>query len=216
LLRGFFIAISVLGLSAALATVLARNLVRAALALVGFFFTIACLFLLLEAEFLAAVQILVYIGAVSVLILFGIMLTRNVQGDETTRSKLGTRILAGIGATGVLVMLVLAIQSDTSHAGRPAWTAITVRPEPPAGAPDPRALNDMTRTIGVELLTRYVLAFEMAGLLLTAAVVGAVALAMHEPEDEAGPKALATGAALPEHEAEADTSEPAVLMSHRA
>jgi NADH-quinone oxidoreductase subunit J len=201
LLRGIFILISVLGLSAALATVLARNLVRAAIALVGFFFCVACLFLLLEAEFLAAVQILVYIGAVSVLILFGIMLTRNVQGDETTRSRLPTRVIAGLGAFGLLVMLFLAIRGDTGRSDRPAWSSITSRPDSQptstqAPAADPRALNDMTRTIGVELLTRYVIAFELAGLLLTAAVVGAVALAMNEAEDEAGPRAVATGAAL--------------------
>ena len=63
---------------------LARNLVHAALFLVAFFFTIACQFVLLEAEFLAALQVLVYIGAVAIILMFGIMLTRNIQGDDTT------------------------------------------------------------------------------------------------------------------------------------
>ena len=76
--------IAALGLLAALGTVLARNLVHAALFLVAFFFTIACQFVLLEAEFLAAIQVLVYIGAVAILLMFGIMLTRNIQGDDTT------------------------------------------------------------------------------------------------------------------------------------
>ena len=55
--------VAVVGLAAALGTILSRNLVRAALYLVAFFFTIACQFVLLEAEFLAALQVLVYIGA---------------------------------------------------------------------------------------------------------------------------------------------------------
>ncbi len=79
-----FVFIAVIGLLAALGTVLARNLVHAALFLVAFFFVMACQFVILEAEFLAAVQVLVYIGAVAILMMFGIMLTRNVQGDDTT------------------------------------------------------------------------------------------------------------------------------------
>ena len=50
----------------------------------AFFFLVACQFVMLEAEFLAAIQVLVYIGAVAIILMFGIMLTRNVQGDETT------------------------------------------------------------------------------------------------------------------------------------
>ena len=79
-----FLVIAALGLLTALGTVLARNLVHAALFLVAFFFTVACQFVLLEAEFLAALQVLVYIGAVAIILMFGIMLTRNIQGDDTT------------------------------------------------------------------------------------------------------------------------------------
>ena len=66
-----FLIISALGLLAALGTVLHRNLVHAALHLVAFFFIVACQFVLLEAEFLAAIQVLVYIGAVAILLMFG-------------------------------------------------------------------------------------------------------------------------------------------------
>ena len=79
-----FMIIAAIGLAAALGTVLARNLVHAALFLIAFFFTIACQFVLLEAEFLAALQVLVYIGAVAIILMFGIMLTRNIQGDDPT------------------------------------------------------------------------------------------------------------------------------------
>jgi len=101
-----FLVIAALGLLTALGTVLARNLVHAALFLVAFFFTVACQFVLLEAEFLAALQVLVYIGAVAIILMFGIMLTRNIQGDDTTIVAAAWRIpalVAGLCVFGILV-----------------------------------------------------------------------------------------------------------------
>ena len=66
MIQVLFVVIAAVGLAAALGTILARNLVRAALYLIGFFFTVACQFVLLEAEFLAALQVLIYIGAVAI------------------------------------------------------------------------------------------------------------------------------------------------------
>jgi NADH-quinone oxidoreductase subunit J len=173
----------------ALGTVLARNLVHAALFLVAFFFVIACQFVLLEAEFLAAVQVLIYIGAVAILLLFGIMLTRNIQGDETTTARWPARLPAAVVGLGVLFVLVYGIAQETGVRGQPAWSAIARRPPIPEGDPKslpPRnaAVNDMGRTVGTEMMTRYVIAFEVAGLLLTAALVGAVALAQLPGVDE--------------------------------
>src|SRR6478672_242122 len=99
-----FLFIAGLGILAALGTVLARNLVHTALFLVAFFFTIACQFVLLEAEFLAAIQVLIYIGAVAILLLFGIMLTRNIQGDETTTVRWPARIAGSVVGLGVLAI----------------------------------------------------------------------------------------------------------------
>ena len=106
MLQSLFVLISVVGLAAALGTVLARNLVRAALYLVAFFFTVACQFVLLEAEFLAALQVLVYIGAVAIILMFGIMLTRNIQGDDPSSNPSAWK-LPGLVA-GLCVFLVLA------------------------------------------------------------------------------------------------------------
>jgi NADH:ubiquinone oxidoreductase subunit 6 (subunit J) len=190
-----FVVIAILGLFAALGTVLARNLIHAALFLVAFFFVTACVFVILEAEFLAAIQVLVYIGAVSILLMFGIMLTRNVQGDDTTTIPRGM-ILPTLAATlGLFFVLTFGINN---HVGlvkltkrdsatkaaeplehTPGWASITKRP--PAKA---EAVNDMGRVVGVEMTTRYMVAFEVAGLLLTAALVGAVALAHREAADE--------------------------------
>ena len=106
------------GLLAALGTVLARNLVHAALFLVGFFFTIACMFVLLEAEFLAAFQVLVYIGAVAIILMFGIMLTRNIQGDDTTIVVGAWRIPALIAGLCIFGILVFGINNAVAPAGR--------------------------------------------------------------------------------------------------
>src|SRR6201986_308852 len=98
--------IAALGLLAALGTVLARNLVHAALFLIAFFFTVACQFVLLEAEFLAALQVLVYIGAVAIILMFGIMLTRNVQGDDPMSAPSAWQLPGLVAGLGIFVVLV--------------------------------------------------------------------------------------------------------------
>jgi NADH-quinone oxidoreductase subunit J len=176
--------ISCLGLLMALGTVLARNLVHAALFLVAFFFLIACQFILLEAEFMAAIQVLVYIGAVAILLMFGIMLTRNIRGDETTRVHWTRTIPAAIASLGVLVVLLAGVWQKTRPDGRATWASIQSRSaDPQQNADRVAVVNDMTRVVGKEMMTRYIVGFEVAGLLLTAAVVGAVAIAMGESDE---------------------------------
>jgi len=184
-----FLVLATLGVLSALGTVLARNLVHAALYLVAFFFLVACLFVLLEAEFLAAVQVLVYIGAVAILLMFGIMLTRDVRGDETTTAPPGWRIPAALVSLGFLAVIVLGVRREGGMNGREGWAKVTSRPAiGPAPAlrdsPRGRAINDMGRTLGDELMGRHALPFELAGLLLTAALVGSIALAMREVVEE--------------------------------
>jgi NADH:ubiquinone oxidoreductase subunit 6 (subunit J) len=186
-----FVLIATVGLAAALGTILARNLVRAALYLIGFFFAVACIFVLLEAEFLAALQVLVYIGAVAILLMFGIMLTRNIQGDDPS-STLTVWKLPGLAA-GLCVFLVLAYGiSDQKGIGvQYSWATQDTRPplakvEPGATATGrTRAVNEMAKVVGEELMKRFVIAFEVAGLLLTAALVGAIAIAHREEGDPA-------------------------------
>ena len=181
-----FLVIAAIGLATALGTVLSRNLVRAGLYLVAFFFAIACLFVLLEAEFLAAIQVLVYIGAVAILLMFGIMLTRDTLGDDTTAIPVGWMIPGLFGGLCVFTVLAVGINNSIAPSGWTPWSGTTSRPsiikqesdpEPAWVAERREAVNDMGRVIGVELMTRYVVAFELAGLLLTAALVGAIALA---------------------------------------
>jgi len=187
-----FLVIAALGLLTALGTVLARNLVHAALFLVAFFFTIACQFVLLEAEFLAALQVLVYIGAVAIILMFGIMLTRNIQGDDTTIVTAAWRIPALMAGLCVFGILVFGINNAVAPAGHSPWSNL----RPPIAA-DPgsskatvvrrEAVNNMARTVGKELMTRYVVGFEVAGLLLTVALVGAIALAHREEAEPVAP-----------------------------
>ena len=198
-----FAIVSAVGLLSALGTVLARNLVHAALFLVAFFFAVACQFVLLEAEFLAAMQVLVYIGAVSILLLFGIMLTRNVQGDETTVGHWLRLVVPAVVASAVLGGLLLGIIGEREGAGRPSWAETTSRPggvNPALDGPAPAtaaAILDMPRAVGEDLMTRSVVPFELAGLMLTAALVGAIVLARHDPREGPTP-GPASVAAVPE------------------
>lgn len=205
-----FLVIAAIGLATALGTVLSRNLVRAGLYLVAFFFAVACLFALLEAEFLAAIQVLVYIGAVAILLMFGIMLTRDTQGDDTTAIPLVWMVPGLFLGLCVFTVLAVGINNTVAPSGFSPWAATTARPsivesegEPAWVAERREAVNDMPRVIGVELMTRHVVAFEVAGLLLTAALVGAIALAYREDAEPKTPRPMGrTTAASPPPEAD--------------
>lgn len=189
MLQWIYGVIAVVGLLAALGTVLSRNLVHAALFLVAFFFTIACQFVILEAEFLAALQVLVYIGAVAIILMFGIMLTRNIQGDDTTTLPAAWKAPGLIAGLCVFAVLAFGINNAVGPGGGGPWSEADARPsitptarESAFNASRREAVNNMGRAVGNELMTRYVVAFEMAGLLLTAALVGAIALAFRDEE----------------------------------
>jgi NADH-quinone oxidoreductase subunit J len=218
-IQALFLIIAVLGLVAALGTVLARNLVHAALCLVAFFFIVACQFVLLDAEFLAAIQVLVYIGAVAILLMFAIMLTRNVQGDITTTVPRGWVIPALVAALGLFFVLAFGINNHVGIGKRQgAWSELTrrppvVMPTRPGEAPSPRtrAVNNMGKEVGDQMLTRYALPFEVAGLLLTVALVGAVALAHREITDDPFPRRGARAARAPTANGQGTGSEPGPL-----
>ena len=188
-----FVVIATLGLAAALGTILARNLVRAALYLIAFFFTVACIFVILEAEFLAALQVLVYIGAVAILLMFGIMLTRNLQGEDPTTAPSAWGLPGLVAGFCVFVVLAYGISNQAGIGSQYSWSTIEARPrlgpaDGPEASPRTLAVNNMAKVVGTELMTRYVVAFEVAGLLLTAALVGAIAIAHREEVEPASPR----------------------------
>lgn len=201
MIQVLFLVVSALGLLAALGTVLTRNLVHAALFLVAFFFIVACQFVLLEAEFLAAIQVLIYIGAVAILMMFGIMLTRNVQGDETTSLPRGWTWPAVGAGLALFAVLVFGINNQVGLRGRTDWSATSRRPslntpvtEDPRSPERSTVVNNMGSAVGVQMLTRYALPFEVAGLLLTAALVGAIAIAHRETSQDDSSSTAAEGA----------------------
>jgi NADH-quinone oxidoreductase subunit J len=164
-----FYLISGLAVAGALAAVLLKNTVHCALALTVAFAGIAMLFLKLGAQFAGFAQILVYIGAVAILVVFAILLTR---GSETPKdgvySKFPTKGLAIAAAVfAVLGWAVLNSASVLPGAGNASAVAPTVT----------------VMDIGNALMSRYVLPLEIVALLLTAALIGAVIVAMHEKEE---------------------------------
>jgi len=162
-------AIAVLG---ALVAVRKRNLIHGVFALMIFFAALSGLFLLLLAEFIAAVQILVYIGAVGILLLFAIMLTEHVTGDDDRRMTSRGWFWGFVVAAAVFVILLLpAIQQ---------W------PTPQATlTPDPSV-----EELGKKLMNPYVVTLEVMALLLTAALIGAVTAAqgVRMPNEEDSPE----------------------------
>ncbi len=154
-------AITVIG---ALMAVTMRNLVHCVLSLILFFLGIAGHYFLLRADFIAAVQILLYIGAVAVLILFAIMLTRHVTGSEGPR-ELGGKWWVGSSTAAVLGLLIWwTIRKDT--------IASTLPPNNQAHA--------SIAAIGRALVADWVVPFELMAVLLTAALIGAVVIAIEE------------------------------------
>jgi len=130
-------------------------------------------------------------------LMFGIMLTRNIQGDDTTIVAAAWRIPALVAGLCVFGILVFGINNAVAPAGHSPWSESNVRPSIAANAGSSKAtavrreaVNNMARTVGNELMTRYVVGFEVAGLLLTVALVGAIALAHRE---EAEPDAPSRG-----------------------
>ena len=160
----FFYLISAFAVGGALAAVLLKNLVHAALAVTIAFFGLAILFLRLDAQFAGFAQILVYVGAVAILVVFAILLTK---GSEVPKGEVFSKSwLAGLAiSAGVFAVL--------------AWAVIQAAPSLPNESAAPSiTVND----IGNALMTRYVLPLEIIAVLLTAALLGAVIVAMHEKE----------------------------------
>ena len=168
-----FIVSALIVLAGGLGVVSSRNPVHAALSLIATLFGIAVLFLNLGAELLAVVQVIVYTGAIVVLILFVMMLLGvDREEDLDTEPVVGQRLLAGL--VGLLflgaMLAIIIIGKDAIVTGSRSVT----------GALSPTVSN--ITQIGTELFTTYVFALEVTAALLTIAVVGAVVLS-RRPRD---------------------------------
>jgi NADH-quinone oxidoreductase subunit J len=149
--------LALVGLGAAVRLVTARNVVHAALYLVVTLSMVGGIYLVLSAEFLAFVQVLIYVGAIVVLLLFSLMLTRAPIGREALDNQ--QRGLSALVALGVLAGLAFLIWDTFSDAPRIQPTGST------------------TAGIGLSIFTDFVLPFEVVSFLLLAALIGAVVLA---------------------------------------
>ena len=157
-----FAALAIILVGSSLAVVLSKNLFHAvlwlALALTG----TAGVFLLLDAEFLAAVQLLLYAGGIITIVVFAIVVTERLVGERLTQTNM--RIGGGAFIAAVLFAFVVVVLSKHELP--------TVRPDMP---------GDLTRTLGLAVLTQYVLPFELLAVLMLAGMLGAIYFA--RPED---------------------------------
>jgi NADH-quinone oxidoreductase subunit J len=157
-----FVAVALATAAAAVRLVTTRNVVHAALSLLVVLAGVAALFLLFTAEFLGWVQVLIYVGAVIVLLLFGLMLTRAPIGGTAMDTQM--RGIAAV-ASGLIFVMTSSV----------LWKAFEGRQ------------MDLDKvfsieTLGTTLFTRFVLPFEVVSVLLLAALVGAVVLARKEED----------------------------------
>jgi NADH-quinone oxidoreductase subunit J len=154
-----FFALAGLTLLAALAVVALKNIFRSALALVVTFIGVAGIYFMLEAPFLAVVQVLIYVGAVTVLIIFAIMLTRRLMDQHLVQFTGKWWIAAPLSL--ILFGMMSIVAYSTTWLLRPK----EVLP------------SDPVKVLGTELMTTYLLPFEIASVLLLVALVGAIVVA---------------------------------------
>ncbi len=138
-----------------------KNIFHSLLFLILCFFSIAGIYILLSAEFVAAVQVLIYVGAITVLLIFTIMLTAQLYSPSIRQSN--EQVIPGLLVVGALLIVTLSVLSRTS------WRISTQGIE-----------GQSTVSIGKALLTTYVLPFEVVSLVLIAALIGAVIIARKE------------------------------------
>jgi NAD(P)H-quinone oxidoreductase subunit 6 len=158
-----FAALSAAVVLGALGVVLLPNIVYSAFLLGGVFLSVAGLYLMLNASFVAAAQVLVYVGAVNVLILFAIMLVNKREDLSAIPGLAVRRVLSGLVCGGLFALLL-----------RVAFTTPWALPGPlPVG-------EEATIRIGEHLFSDYLLPFELASVLLLMAMIGAIVLARRD------------------------------------
>ncbi len=168
----FFYLFSIVTVAAAFMVIASRNPVHSVLFLILAFFNAAGLFILLGAEFLAMILVVVYVGAVAVLFLFVVMML-DVDFAELREGFLQYLPIGGLVGVILLIELILVLGGSLAAPGQIATSA----PTPPAE----QATN--LAAIGSLLYTRYVFFFQMAGMILLVAMVGAIVLTLRHKEN---------------------------------
>ncbi|NQU66601.1 MAG: NADH-quinone oxidoreductase subunit J [Candidatus Marinimicrobia bacterium] len=153
----FFILIAAITIASAIWVVFSSNLIYSAVALLFTLFGVAGLYVFLYADFIAATQVVVYVGGILVLIIFGVMLTNKIADNRISHSS-RPRFMAGVISFFIFVLVMTVIFTTTWHTGEEQIATATVN------------------TIGEMILTTYLLPFEVASLVLLAALMGSALL----------------------------------------
>jgi NADH-quinone oxidoreductase subunit J len=156
-----FYAFALLTVGSAAAVAFSRNIVYSAFALMGTLFGVAAMYVFLAADFVAAAQVLVYIGGILVLILFAVMLTHRIANIEVSNRSVGS-LPAGLVVGSVAAMMAYAIHHT-------AWPVAASLPDAPS-----------TYAIGNGFLGPYVLPFEFASFVLLSVLIGAIVVSRKE------------------------------------
>ncbi|MDE0721006.1 MAG: NADH-quinone oxidoreductase subunit J [Dehalococcoidia bacterium] len=182
--------LAVMAIVGALGVVLVPNLFRAALLLIVVFVSVAGMFILLSAEFLAVVQILIYVGAIAILIIFAVMLTRDVQhGNLPNRMQIPAAVFAALLLTALVAVAVdtkweflPADQQDRAELVQVnALTTLTGEVLDDAGVSPEDQTEVQESGLADLLISDYVLPFEAVSVLLLAALIGALVLVRPNP-----------------------------------
>jgi NAD(P)H-quinone oxidoreductase subunit 6 len=163
-----FYAFAAMAVGGAAGVALSRNILYSAIALLFCLMGAGALYVFLSADFLAVTQLLVYIGGVLVLVLFAVMLTNRIGNVNVSNVSLGVPGGVALLCATAPVLVFVALATP--------WATRT-----------PGALAPTTRAIGNELLTRWLLPFEIASLVLLATLVGAIVIARKELKTEEQP-----------------------------
>jgi NADH:ubiquinone oxidoreductase subunit 6 (subunit J) len=156
----FYILAAIIVCSAVLVVTL-KNLFHSLLFLVLTFFSVAGIYVLLHAEFLAAVQVLIYVGAITVLLIFAIMMTAQIYSPVLRQSN--QQVIPGIIVVGILLVITLIVLGNTT------WRVSEKLPA-----------SQSVSLIGKSLLTTYVLPFEVVSVVLITALIGAIIIARRD------------------------------------
>ncbi len=164
-----FLGAAVVSIVASLLVITRKNPIHSALVLVLTFLSVAVLYLLLYSQFIAIIQVIVYAGAIVMLILFVIMLLSLEEELRLTFRLTASKVLGSVLAVLFIIAILYSVASS------PVTGQI--------GPYTPGKLSDNVRVIGQMLFTRYLFAFEVVSVLLVAAIVGAVVLTKKKKEE---------------------------------
>ena len=180
--------LAIVMIASAVAVVILRDVFKAALLLVLCFFTVAGIYITLNADFLGVVQVLVYVGAIGILLMFAIMLTRDIQQGSPFNRINGPALLVALMILATVVAVVVTTE----------WTPIEITDLPTVEVTDGTAVEELPQAIAIDFDSPstegiakalfdkdrgFVFPFEVASVLLLAALIGAVVLVMSKKRE---------------------------------